>query len=90
MRPRSITGSLNPTEKARLLVDRSSSLPIDGQCELVGIARSTFYYKPTPKADDEMIRQEVLRINENLRTSLRYSASTTLLKYWTVTFQENA
>lgn len=64
MRLRSVTRPLNPTEKARLLVDRSSSLPIDQQCELVGIARSTFYYKPVSRADDETIRQEVLRINE--------------------------
>jgi len=30
---------LNPTEKARLSIDRSSSFPIDQQCEIVGTAK---------------------------------------------------
>lgn len=47
-----------------MLIDRRSSLTIEDQCKLVNIARSTFYYKAVEKADDETIRQEVLKINE--------------------------
>ena len=41
------------------MIDTDHVLPVTGQCELLGVPRSTFYYqpKPVPVEDLELMRQ---------------------------------
>jgi len=57
---------MSPGEKAEILVEPGhGSLTIGDQCELVGVARSTYYYYSTKDTDgDERLRQAILRIYE--------------------------
>jgi len=36
------------------MIDRTHPLPVVRQCQLLGVARSTAYYQPTPVADSEL------------------------------------
>lgn len=46
---------LNPTSERLAMIDKSNSeLSIKGQCELLGISRSSFYYKPVPESEENL------------------------------------
>ena len=54
--------SLDLTKK-KALIDKNSKLSIARQCKLLGISRSTVYYKPTPPSEDEIrIKNAIDRI----------------------------
>jgi putative transposase len=57
---------MSPGGKAGRLVESGrGSLTIGDQCELIGVARSTYYYSSTKDTgDDERLRQAILRIYE--------------------------
>jgi putative transposase len=44
------------------MIDRTQPLPAVRPCQLLGVARSTAYYQPTPVADSELAM--LRRINE--------------------------
>ena len=54
---------MSPTER-RLLVDRADPrLSIVAQCRLLKIARSTWYYRPTPVSADDLQVMRALMSN---------------------------
>lgn len=60
---------MTPGERAdKLVEDGHRSLTIGRQCELIGVARSTYYYYPKPDgkraSEDEQLRQLILKAYE--------------------------
>jgi len=46
---------LNPISERLAMIDKSNNdLSIKGQCELLGISRSSFYYKPVPESEENL------------------------------------
>jgi putative transposase len=47
-------------EEKRQLIEQHSEPAISRQCELLGLARSSFYYKPTPVSEENMLLMRLI------------------------------
>src|SRR5262249_56183932 len=43
-----------PSAERRAMIAPEAGLPVSRQCALLGIARSSFYYRPRPEAAEEL------------------------------------
>jgi putative transposase len=49
------------TDERRTMISKGEALPIKRQCELLGVNRATFYYKPRPTDSVDIMFEELVR-----------------------------
>lgn len=54
------------------MIDRDHALPITRRCELLGVARSTVYYRPAPVSDEDL---ELMRLIDETHLELPFYGS---------------
>ena len=54
----------NLREKKEMIEPKNSDIPISIQCKLIGLKRTSYYYKPKQKIYDDKLLKEILNIYE--------------------------